>query len=247
MYMYMFTYMYIYMCTCMCICVFIPVYAHVPVHIVDSNYITRTLHITACSLCTCTLLSLSLLSGLQLQTLQNKPLKAFTYALAPLTDGINPVRKKVLVTEEVQGDHVIAHKLEPTEKLAEIVANYRRNKCSKAVVVMNTSDSLLLEQVHLEGLGSSNFPLLVVSHSDGRELQGILDQDEDVLCDIDVESTVDQPTHQLQPEKELNKAGSKGSAAPQDKGTSGTLYMHVNIHVQCTYMYMYVYNHADVE
>ena len=154
---------------------------------------------------------------------QTTPLKAFTYGLAPMTEDINPVKRKVLVTEKVEADHVTVHKLEPTDKLAEVVANYRKDKCTKAVVLVNTVDSLLLEPAHLEGLQRSNFPVLVVTGADGREMLDILlaDREDDVLCDIDVESTVDKPTHQQLAVTEQPRAGDKGGAASQDNKSSG--------------------------
>lgn len=169
---------------------------------------------------------LFLLSGLQLTWGEhNSPLKrAFTYALCPLTQGINPVKKKVLVTDEVEGDHVRVHELQPTEKLAESVAGYRKNKSTKAVVILNTADGLMLDPAHVEGLESSNFPLVVVSQSDGQELKGILDQQDDVLCDINVESTVDHPT---QPQTEQGIAG--GVTAPQDNKTSSMSCVYAEV------------------
>ena len=169
------------------------------------------------------------MTGLQL-TLPNQtaPAKAFTYALAPMTEDINPVKRKVLVTEEVKADHVTAHKLEPTEKLAEVVANYRKDKCTKAVVIVNTVESLLLEPAHLEGLESSNFPVVIVSQTDGREMLEILDREDDLLCDIEVESTVDRPTHHPLAVTEQPRATGKGGAtSSQDNKSSGTdMYMH---------------------
>ena len=134
------------------------------------------------------------------------------------------------MTDDVQGDHIIAHKLEPGQKLAELLTQYRRCKYTKAVVVVNTVQSLMLEPAYLEGLESSNFPVLIVSQNDGQELLGILDrEDEDVLCDIDVESAVDGPAHshhqqhqQLQAVTEQPRAGVKGGTATQDGKSTGT-------------------------
>ena len=142
--------------------------------------------------------------------------KAFTYALTPLTQGINPMKNKVVVMDrdEVEGDHVRVHELQSTEKLAEIVAGYRKDKYTKAVIIVNITDSLMLESAHLEGLESSSFPLLVVNQSDGQELISILDQLDEVLCDINVETAVDHP----QAMAEQSNAG--GATAPQDRTSS---------------------------
>ena len=142
--------------------------------------------------------------------------KAFTYALTPLSQGINPMKNKVLVTDhdEVEGDHVRVHVLQSTEKLAGMVAYYRKDKCTKAVVIVNIADSLILEPAHLEGLESSNFPLLVVSQSDGEELISMFNQPDEILCDINVESAVDHP----QAMTEQSNAG--GAVAPRDRSSS---------------------------
>ena len=123
----------------------------------------------------------------------------------------------MIVTEEVQGDHVIVHKLEPGDKLAEIVSQYRSNILVKAVVVVNTGDSYMLKLDYLKGIEKSNFPLIVVTANDGQQLLEILDHSDDVLCDIDIESTVDisVPTSQPQSESQRTK---KNSAGGQEKG-----------------------------
>ena len=158
---------------------------------------------------------------------QNPQLKmAFTYALGPRTQCINPVKKKALVTHKVKGHHVRVHELLLTEKLSEIVAGYRKDKCTKAVVIVNISDSLILEPPHLEGLESNSFPLLVVSQSDGQQLKRILSEQNNVLCDINVESTVDRPI-EIQVVAEESNAEAKGCRAPQDNSSMLCLYVEV--------------------
>ena len=137
-------------------------------------------------------------SGLQLKTHSKPLLKAFSYALAPGTDTINPVKRKVLVVDDegVQGDHVAVHRLEPSQKLIEVVAGHRQNKLTKAVIVVNTTDGMILGPAFLEGYEGSNYPVLIVSQSDGREMLSFVEQEEeDVLCDIEAESAVDAVPH----------------------------------------------------
>ena len=160
--------------------------------------------------------SITFPSGLKLTLqYQNDPFRAFTYAPTPLTEGINPVKKKVLVTESVQGDHVFVHKLDPGDNLAQLVAEYRSNS-AKAVVVVNTAESYTVHPTHLEGLEKSNFPLLVLTLSDGQKLLKALDQPDDVevICDIDVESEVDLPTAIPQPKPAPRPVAHKESTAP---------------------------------
>lgn len=162
-------------------------------------------------------------------------MRAFTYALAPLTENNNPVKKKRLVTDDVQGDHVRVHRLEASEKLSEIVAQYRGCKQTKAIVVVNTTDSRAVDPAHLEGLEASKFPVLIVTQTDGREIMDILEREDDgVVCDIDVESAVDAPTHHQQQLTqaivEQPRAGGKGGASSQDSKSSGIICMYRNVH-----------------
>ena len=183
------------------------------------------------------------LTGLQLK-IKNKPLKAFTYALATDTESINPVKRKVLVNDnEVQGDHVLVHRLEPLQKLSEVIANYRTHKYTKAVVVVNTATNLMLEPVYLEGFEGGNFPVLIISSTDGRELLDIIEhEEEDVLCDIEVESAVDAPSqhanrhhHQLAVTEQPRAGGAKGTANPQDNKSTG-IQLHVCIIIRTYYI-----------
>ena len=162
-------------------------------------------------------------SGLQLKTHSKPLLKAFSYALAPGTDTINPVKRKVLVVDDegVQGDHVAVHRLEPTQKLTEVVARHRQNKLTKAVIVVNTTDGMILEPAFLEGFEGSNYPMLIVSQSDGREILSLVEQEEeDVLCDIEAESAVDAVPHRQPPTK---AEGPKETSSQESNKTTGTL------------------------
>ena len=141
---------------------------------------------------------------------------AFNYAPIPLTEGINPVKKKVLVTESVQGDHVFVHKLEAGDNLAQLVAEYRGNS-AKAVVIVNTAESYTVHPTHLEGLEKSYFPLLILTLNDGQKLLKALDQPDDVMCDIEVESDVDLPTAITQPKPASIPVAHKESAAPSGR------------------------------
>ena len=166
-------------------------------------------------------------TGLQLK-IKNRLLKAFTYALAPDTESINPVKRKVLVTDnEIEGDHVLVHKLEPSQKLSEVVAGYRKHKYTKAVVVVNTASSLMLEPAYLEGFEGGTFPVLVVSQADGRELVDIIEEEEDVLCDIEVESAVDAPSQQNQLQAVTEQPRPGGAKGAQENKTTGMAYQSI--------------------
>ena len=159
-------------------------------------------------------------SGLKLMVqYKDEPFIAFTYALTSVTERINPVKKKVLVTEAVQGDHVFVYTLEEGDNLAEMVLDCR-GQSAKAVVLINTCEDYSVDPVYLKGLERSTFPLIVVKHTDGQSLLKNLDRADgnDVMCDIDVESGVDLPDT-LSRQNPLQRAGSSRESAP----TTGTV------------------------
>ncbi|CAI8008749.1 hypothetical protein GBAR_LOCUS5961, partial [Geodia barretti] len=150
------------------------------------------------------------LNGLQLKTHSKPLLKAFSYALAPGTDTINPVQRKVLVVDDegVQGDHVAVHRLEPVSE--------------------THRDGLILEPAYLEGYEGSNYPVLIVSQSDGREILSLMEhKEEDVLCDIEAESAVDAVPHRQPPGHSLvvtdqpRAGGPRGAGGTHESKTSG--------------------------
>ena len=158
--------------------------------------------------------------------MRHKKSMAFTYTPTPVTEGINPIKKKVLVKKRARGDHVFVHKLEPGENLAQLVTEYRGNS-AKAVVVVNTAESYTVHPTHLEGLEKSNFPLLILTLSDGQKLLKALDHPNDVMCDIDVESDVDHPTTTTDPKPSTKATLPKKSDAPTGKVKIIFVYTHL--------------------
>ena len=152
---------------------------------------------------------------------------------------INPVKKKVLVKDdEVQGDHVVVHQLSTSEKLVQVVGQYRQQRHTKAVVVANTSDSLILEKGFLEGFEGVNYPVVIVSRADGQEILEAVEQEEDdVFCDIEVETTVDAPTHLLREQglaqaiTEQPRPGATKPPNPQENKSSGTKFKSLYLRV----------------
>lgn len=130
---------------------------------------------------------------------QNELLKSFTYALAPGACPLNPIERKVMVLddEEVQGDHVVVHELEPSQKLADVVAG--RHNFTKALVIVNSTESLALESSYLDGYTGINYPVLIVSWSNGQEILSLVEQEGHLMCDIKADSAVDALPHHQQP------------------------------------------------
>ena len=95
----------------------------------------------------------------------------------------------------VEGDHVVVLKLKPSQKLSEIVAGQHcQHNFTKAVVIVNSTESLALESAYLEGYVGSKYPLLIVSCSDGQKILSLMEKERGkghLMCDIQAESGVD--------------------------------------------------------
>ena len=125
--------------------------------------------------------------------IQDKLVKCFSYALASGSDIINPVKGKVLVAEEedVCGDNVVVHRLASSQKLDEVVAGHSHRQLTKALVIVNTTESLKLESACTDGYEGSNYPVIIVSCSDGKEILSLMEnEDRTVVCDIETMSTL---------------------------------------------------------
>lgn len=121
-----------------------------------------------------------------------RPFAAFTYALAPDVEKPSPVDWKILVTEDVQSQHIRCHKLSRGDDLRRLVEQYR-GAYAMATVVINTENSHTLDPAYLQGLKVGSHPILVLTQQDGRQLLKLLDQhaDQDVEGRVDIESMVD--------------------------------------------------------
>ena len=99
---------------------------------------------------------------------------------------------KILVTEDVQSQHIRCHKLSPGDDLPRLVEQFR-GAYAMATVVINTENSHTLDPSYLQGSEKGSHPILVLTQHDGRQLLKLLDQyaDQDVEGRVDVESTVD--------------------------------------------------------
>ena len=153
---------------------------------------------------------------------QEKPFAAFTYALTPAMEKATPVNWKILVTEDVQSQHIRCHELQPGDSLAQLVRQYR-SAYALAVVVINMEDSYTLAPAFLKEMERDNYPVLVLTKSDGKELLSHLDRYEDVYvyARVDVESMVDVVTQQPRlhpPQPSRSSSGALGSSSEEARG-----------------------------
>ncbi len=81
---------------------------------------------------------------------QTTLLAAYTYALFPRMEKCVPVDWKILVTDDVQSQHIRCHPLQEGDELSMLVSNFREQH-AKAVILINTQDNYSIAPQFLEG------------------------------------------------------------------------------------------------
>ena len=149
--------------------------------------------------------------GLQLKLDgQDFPFASFTYTPSSLTDKLTPVDWKLLVTENVQSQHIRCHKLQMGDNLPDLIDIFQKAH-AVAVVLINTSENGFLDPSFLIGTKKSHFPVLILKKSCGIELLKKVGQcSKDVLAKITVESFVD-------PVRTLHETGTAPAHTNSDK------------------------------
>ena len=125
---------------------------------------------------------------------QDLPFASFTYTLSPLTSKLAPLDWKLLVTtEEMESQNIRCHELKPQDNLPELIADFQKAH-AVAVVLINTSDNYFLHPSFVTEMQKSNFPVLLLTKSDGMALLRKVEQyEENVFAKISVDSVVDLP------------------------------------------------------
>lgn len=95
----------------------------------------------------------------------------------------------IFVNEDVDGPHIMLCEMEKGTQVADALAEFQHSSCAVAVVI-NCEDSYQLNPGQLHGI---TFPFIVVSASEGKKLNDILNNNEvgDILAKIEIESEVD--------------------------------------------------------
>ena len=103
-------------------------------------------------------------------------MKCFTYALSPFTKKLVAVDWKLIVNDEIQGQHIRCHILQADDNLPELVSSFRKAH-AKAVILVNTQESFTLAIKFKAGFDTSNYPVVIVlTKSDGVRLNELLDK-----------------------------------------------------------------------
>ena len=139
---------------------------------------------------------------------QDLPFASFTYALSPLTDKLTPVDWKLLVTEDVECQHIRYHELRDGENFLELITDLQKAH-TLAVVLINTSENYSLCASFLIGIQESHIsvPVLLLTRSDGMKLLNKVEKcNENVFARISVESGVDAPKSIGPPQKTGNES-----------------------------------------
>ena len=156
--------------------------------------------------------------GLQLKLDGHEHLFAsFTYALSPLTDKLAPVDWKLLVTEDVESQHIRCHELQTGDNLPELIAAFKK-AYAVAVVLINTSEDYSMNSSFLTKKQESPLPVLLLKRSDGMTLLNKIElHKENLLAKISVESDVD-PVQR--PEEMQQNAGNRPAYTNPDQRAS---------------------------
>ena len=145
---------------------------------------------------------------------QQLPSACYTYALSPLMDKPVLVDWRIVVNDDdIQSQHVRCHALQPGDNVKELVATFRK-ALAKAVVLINTQDNYTLAPEFTEGVDKSNYPIVVLTKSDGGSLVELLEKyfgQTDVLARLDVEGMV----VDLQQEQVELEQSTEGSTQPK--------------------------------
>ena len=165
---------------------------------------------------------------------QSHPSSCYTYALSPFIDKPVLVDWKIIVNDDIQSQHIRCHALQSDDKVKDLISLFRK-ALAKAVVLINTQDNYTLAPEFTEGVAKSNYPIVILTKSDGNSLVEMLDKyygQTEVLARLDVEGSameLQQQQQQEQGEVETSAEGSipskKGKSKPDSHGMLITYYI----------------------
>ena len=162
-------------------------------------------------------------TGLKLK-LQDQPHPSFcyTYALSPFIDKPVLVDWKIIVNDDIQSQHIRCHTLQPGDKVKDLISSFRK-ALAKAVVLINTQDNYTLAPEFTEGVAKSNYPIVILTKSDGNSLVEMLDKyygQSEVLARLDVEGSAMELQQQQQEQGEVEASAEGSIPSKKDKGKS---------------------------
>ena len=141
------------------------------------------------------------IAGLQLSLKKHKQaFAAYNYALTPSMDAAVKTDWKVLTGEGVECQHIRYHPLQAGDNIAALASSFKKSH-AVGVVLVNVEDSTELpaqftQEAEQSGKIKSNFPIVVISSSDGLMLQEALNHHDPGEINAKIE-------HKNQPEVKL--------------------------------------------
>ena len=97
----------------------------------------------------------------------------------------------------MESQNIRCHELQAGDNLPELIADFQ-SAYAVAVVLINTSENYFLHSSFLTGTRKSNFPVLMLTRSDGIALMNtVKNNNHKVFAKIAVESFVDSPGMQV--------------------------------------------------
>ena len=95
---------------------------------------------------------------------------SFSYCLWPELKNASTTDWELLVTDDVvQSQNIYCHELKAGEHLSKIIAHHRHNH-SVALIVVNTRNDYIIEKSFLGEMEGEEFPVVVLTEIDGRNL-----------------------------------------------------------------------------
>ena len=122
---------------------------------------------------------------------QPHPSVCYNYALSPFVDKPVLIDWKIFVNDDIQSQHIRCHALQPGDKVKDLISSFRR-ALAKAVVLINTQDKYTLGPEFTKGVARGNYPIIILTKSDGSLLMDKLEEDDgqtEVLARLDVEDS----------------------------------------------------------
>ena len=152
---------------------------------------------------------------------QDHPFASFTYVLSPLTGKLAPLDWKLLVTtEDMESQNIRCHELKIGDNLPELIAGFQEAH-AVAVVLINTSDNYFLDPSFLAEAQKGNFPVLLLTKSDGMALLKKVEQhEENVFAKISVDSAGDLPMHMSSGKLQTGSKPTPDQTAHKEQGQS---------------------------
>lgn len=108
---------------------------------------------------------------------ETQPFLLLSYCPAPMMTHTTRVDWKMITNDPtVIGHHILCHKLQPQEKLPELIKS-RNTEFTRALIIITPDESYLVSRDFMwEGMAPSPFPVCVINNENGSKLLQVIEQ-----------------------------------------------------------------------